>query len=67
MTDRICASCYFFKPCPCGACLYGVCANTCSMFLHEYVHEDSRACSAYMETPEEVTGKLTCSTGEGLR
>lgn len=67
VNDRECASCYFFKPCPCGACIYGVCVNTCSTFLHEYAHGDSHACSAYMEIPAEITGKLTYSTGEGLR
>lgn len=67
VNDRECASCYFFKPCPCGACMYGVCVNACSTFLHEYAHEDSHACNAYMEIPAEITGKLTYSTGEGLR
>jgi hypothetical protein len=65
--DRTCASCYYFNPCPCGACLYGVCDNTCSTHLHEYVHEDLPACNAYMLAFAEVTGKLTYSTGEGLR
>jgi len=66
-TDRICASCYFFNPCPCGACPYGVCGNTHSMYLHEYAHKDSHACTAYMEIPTEITDKLTYSTGEGWR
>lgn len=42
---RTCAYCYLFYPCPCGECSYGICGNTKSRWLHEYVHEDMRACN----------------------
>ena len=47
MSEQICASCYFYYPCPCGQCLYGTCGNTYSQWLHEYVHEDMGACEVY--------------------
>ena len=28
MSEQICASCYFYYPCPCGQCLYGTCKDT---------------------------------------
>ena len=41
---KTCAYCYMFNPCPCGECCYGVCGNTKSQRLHEFVHEDAKAC-----------------------
>ena len=54
MSEEICAMCWFFNACPCGACLYGVCGNTASPHLHEYVHEDMAACRVFLPVKREV-------------
>lgn len=43
-SKQTCAYCRSFHPCPCGECSYGICGNTKSQWLHEYVHEDMTAC-----------------------
>ena len=54
MMEPICASCYFFYPCPCGECSYGTCGNTKSSWLNEYVHEDMGCCNVYSQMTEEA-------------
>ena len=48
MTD-ICAYCYYFKPCPCGECGYGMCFNTASLSPYGYVYEDEAACMQFLD------------------
>lgn len=40
---RICATCYWFEPCPCNRCGWGVCNNydTGHLPSHGYMAEDS--------------------------
>ena len=50
---KSCGYCWFYNPCPCGACLFGVCECTASTHLHEYVSEDNAACPEFYEAVEQ--------------
>lgn len=36
---KACATCYWYEPCPCGRCVWGVCRHVGTLF-GEYMHED---------------------------
>lgn len=45
---HICASCYWYEPCPCGRCLWGVCRRPNGRIEDEYTDEDS-SCDDWKE------------------
>ncbi len=65
MKEPICASCRFFYPCPCGECSYGICGNTESSWLHEYVYEDMSHCQTYSQMSDEAKRAWAELSGEG--